>query len=55
MAVALVQDFPPATGETSTENYDEIHAGIMQKAADPAGLIIHTAGFTGHGFRIFEV
>jgi hypothetical protein len=55
MAFAFVQDFPSAAGETSTSNYDAIHSAIMQKASDPAGLIIHTAGFTGEGFRIFEV
>ncbi len=55
MAVALVQDFPAGANETSTSNYDAIHAAIMQKVSDPTGLIIHTAGFTGERFRIFEV
>ncbi len=55
MAFAFVQDFPSEVGETSTSNYDAIHSAIMQKASDPTGLIIHTAGFTGEGFRIFEV
>jgi|SRR5450755_2133210 hypothetical protein len=55
MAFAFVQDFPLAADETSTSNYDAIHSAIMKKASDPAGLIIHTAGFTGEGFRIFEV
>ena len=55
MAFALVQDFPPAPG-AGTENYDAIHKAIMQKAGDDAqGLIIHTAGFLGEQFRIFEV
>ena len=55
MAFAFVQDFPSGAEETSTSNYDAIHSAIMQKASDPAGLIIHTAGFAGDGFRIFEV
>ena len=55
MAFAFVQEFPSATEEAGTANYDAIHRAIMQKAADPEGLIIHTAGFTGDGFRIFEV
>ena len=55
MAFALVQDFSQQDGDTSTTNYDAIHAAIMSKVADPAGLIVHTAGFTGDGFRIFEV
>lgn len=55
MAFAFVQDFPSGAEVTSTSNYDAIHTAIMQKASDPAGLIIHTAGFTGEGFRIFEV
>ena len=55
MAFAFVQDFTSGGDETSTSNYDAIHAAIMQKASDPAGLIVHTAGFTGEGFRIFEV
>ena len=55
MAFAFIQEFPSATEETGTANYDAIHNAIMQKASNPAGLIIHTAGFTGEGFRIFEV
>jgi hypothetical protein len=56
MAFAFVQDFPPAPGGTSTENYDAIHKAIMQKAGDdPQGLVIHTAGFIGERFRVFEV
>ena len=54
MAYALVQDFPPEPGDR-TANYDAIHKAIMSKVTGPTGLIIHTAGFTGDGFRIFEV
>jgi hypothetical protein len=55
MAFAFVQDFPVQADDDSTTNYDAIHAAIMDKVTDPTGLIIHTAGFTGDGFRIFEV
>ena len=55
MAFAFVQDFPVQDGDASTANYDAIHAAIMDKVSGPTGLIIHTAGFTGDGFRIFEV
>jgi hypothetical protein len=55
MAFAFVQDFPQETGDTSTANYDAIHRAIMGKVTEPTGLIIHTAGFTGEGFRILEV
>jgi hypothetical protein len=53
MAVAVIQDFPAS--DRDTINYDAIHAEIMNRADDPNGLIIHTAGFTESGFRIFEV
>ena len=55
MAYALVQEFPVQPGDRSTANYDAIHKAIMTKVAGPTGLIIHTAGFTGDTFRIFEV
>jgi hypothetical protein len=56
MAFALIQDFPPAPGGTSTDVYDAIHSAITQKAGDDShGLIIHTAGFVGAQFRVFEV
>jgi hypothetical protein len=54
MAFAFVQDFPPDAGD-GTENYDAIHRAIMGKVTEPVGLIVHTAGVTGEGFRIFEV
>ena len=53
MAVAVIQDFPGTNRETT--NYDAIHAEIMSRVDGPNGLIIHTAGFTESGFRIFEV
>jgi hypothetical protein len=54
MAVAVVQDFPEQETDRSTTNYDAIHERLMQR--EPAdGFLMHTAGFTGNGFRIFEV
>jgi hypothetical protein len=54
MAVAVIQDWVEEETERSTENYDAITARL--RAQDPIdGLIVHAAGFTGNGFRIFEV
>jgi hypothetical protein len=55
MAVAIVQDFPEEETDRSTTNYDAIHEKIMSSGTEPTGMLIHTAGFTGNGFRIFEV
>lgn len=55
MAFALVQDFSQEAGDNTSTNYDAIHRMIIGKVTEPTGLIIHTAGFTGEGFRIFEV
>ena len=55
MAVALVQDFQEPEGDRSTPNYDAISKRLADQGDPPDGLLVHTAGFTGHGFRIFEV
>jgi hypothetical protein len=57
VAVAVVQDFPGEETDRSTENYDAIHQKLMERVPADAdtGLIVHTAGWTGNGFRIFEV
>jgi hypothetical protein len=54
MAVAIVQDWVEEETDRSTTNYDAISARIMAQDA-PAGMLVHAAGFTGNGFRIFEV
>jgi hypothetical protein len=54
MAYAFVQDFAGVV-DTGTDNYDAIHKAIVEKVTESTGLIIHTAGFTGTGFQIFEV
>jgi hypothetical protein len=54
--IALVQEFDVAPDDRSTANYDAIRARLNVDAAPPAGLIVHTAGFTGTGlFRIMDV
>jgi hypothetical protein len=54
MAVAVVQDWVEEETDRSTTNYDAIHERIMQ-SGPIEGFLLHTAGFTGRGFRIFEV
>jgi hypothetical protein len=55
MAIAMVQEWE--TGDDrSTTNYDAIKERLNVDADPPAGLIVHTAGFTSTGtFRIFDV
>jgi hypothetical protein len=56
VAIALVQEFPADPSDRSTSNYDGVQERLNVKADPPAGLIAHTAGFTGTGlFRIFSV
>jgi hypothetical protein len=55
MAVAVVQDWPEDETDRSTTNYDAMSERLQARGAPPAGLLVHTAGFTGNGFRIFEV
>ena len=54
MAIAVVQEFAIEPGDRSTVNYDGVRARLNIAAHPPAGLIFHTAGFSGTGlFRIF--
>ena len=55
MAVAFVQEFDIEPGDRSTTNYDKIRALLNPDVDKPAGVIVHTAGFTGNVFRIFDV
>jgi hypothetical protein len=55
MAVAIVQDWVEEETDRSTKNYDAVSERIMALDEPPAGLLVHAAGFTGNGFRIFEV
>jgi hypothetical protein len=54
MAVAIVQDWIEPETDRSTVNYDAISAKLQQQEM-PEGLRVHSAGFTGNGFRIFEI
>jgi hypothetical protein len=54
VAVAIVQDWIEPETDRSTRNYDAVSEKLQgQEPID--GLRVHTAGFTGNGFRIFEV
>jgi hypothetical protein len=55
MPVAVVQDWVEEETDRSTANYDALSERLQAQDEPPAGLLVHTAGFTGHGFRIFEV
>jgi hypothetical protein len=54
MAIAVVQDWVEEETERSTTNYDAINERVIAGGPIQGGLV-HTAGFTGSGFRIFEV
>jgi hypothetical protein len=55
MPVAVVQDWIEAETDRSTTNYDAVSERLQALGAPPSGMLVHTAGFTGNGFRIFEV
>lgn len=56
MAIMLIQEFEVEEDDRSTPNYDRVSAQLDVEANPPAGLIVHTAGFTGRGtFRIADV
>jgi len=55
MPVAVVQDWVEPMTEHSTENYDRITERLGAANHPPPGLLMHSAGHTGSGFRIFEV
>jgi hypothetical protein len=54
MAVAVVQDWIEEETDRRTTNYDAITEKLMEQGPID-GLRVHTAGFSGNGFRIFEV
>ena len=54
MAVAVIQDWVEEETERSTTNYDAV-TERLQAQGPVEGLIVHTAGYSGTGFRIFEV
>ena len=54
MAVAIVQDWLEPETDRSTTNYDAINQKLQQQEP-PDGMRVHSAGWTGNGFRIFEI
>src|SRR3954465_10291262 len=54
MPVAVVQEWLEEETDRSTTNYDALHERIMQ-SGPIEGFLLHAAGFTGRGFRIFAV
>ncbi len=55
MPVAIVQDWVEEETDRSTVNYDAISERLDARKDPPKGMLMHSAGFTGSGFRIFEV
>ena len=54
MAVAIVQDWIEEETDRSTTSYDAVSAKLAEQ--EPIdGLHVHSAGYTGNGFRIFEI
>jgi hypothetical protein len=54
VAVAVIQDWLEPETDRSTARYDSITEELdTQEPID--GLRMHSAGFTGNGFRIIEV
>lgn len=54
MAIAYVQEFDAGSDRTTT-NYDWVAERLGVESDPPKGCIVHTAGFDGDTFRIFEV
>lgn len=55
MPIAYIQEFKVDDDDRSTTNYDAIAERLNVEGDPPGGLIIHTAGFGGSVFRIFDV
>ena len=55
MPVAIVQEWVDEDSGRSTLNYDAISERLGAVEDPPRGMLMHTAGFTGTGFRIFDV
>jgi hypothetical protein len=54
VAVAIVQDWIEEETDRSTTNYDAVSAKLAEQ--EPIdGLRVHSAGYSGNGFRIFEI
>jgi hypothetical protein len=51
----MVSEFDVEPGDRSTANYDAVNARLNPEGNPPAGLIVHTAGFAGDVFRVFDI
>ena len=54
MPIVYMQEFDGEPGDRSTTGYDTVKEN-MNLTEPPEGLIVHTAGFDGDVFRIFDV
>jgi hypothetical protein len=55
MPVAVIQDWLEPETDHSIEAYEKISERLGARANPPKGFLMHSAGHTGEGFRIFEV
>jgi hypothetical protein len=55
VAVAIIQDWIEAETDRSTVNYDAVSEKLMAQGTPIEGLLVHSAGYTGSGFRIYEI
>lgn len=55
MAVAVVQEWVEPVTEHSTESYETISQRLGARDDPPKGMLMHSAGHTGTGFRIYEI
>lgn len=51
MVIGVLRHVPGAT----TDTYDAVSAELGVESKPPEGMVVHTAGATGGGMRIFEV
>jgi hypothetical protein len=54
VAIVIIQDWLEPETERSTKNYDAVTEKLAAQGPIE-GLIVHTAGWSGNGFRILEV
>jgi hypothetical protein len=55
VAVAIIQDWIEPETDRSTVNYDAVSEKLMAQGKPIDGLLVHSAGYTGSGFRIYEI
>jgi hypothetical protein len=55
VAVAIIQDWIEPETDRSTVNYDAVSDKLTAQGEPIDGLLVHSAGYTGSGFRIYEI